>query len=439
MSSRLYWQQLERAYQARSVVWLVCGLILLTFTWASLAQLDEVVVGEGKVVPAHAVQKIQSLEGGILQLMQVREGQIVEAGAELAKLDDTRFRAAYQEAQQEQTSLHARRARLVAELATIIIDKSQSDWRARISIQEQVLSNENVSYAALANASASYLARIEQLIAQLEQARQQVEQQVQSLGESRNSSQTLSHNLLLVDEEVELTRLVVANGAVARVELLQLQREQSSLKGELTASRIATQRLLAAREQAIAEYRNTARDFRSKAQAELAETDSQLAQLAERHAQLKDQLRRTQLSSPILGKVKNIATRSVGGVIKPGEALMEIVPIDDQLIVETRIAPQDIAFVREGLEATVKFTAYDFVIYGGLKGEVIYVSADAQQDPEGMTFYEAHVKTHDASLHRMPIIPGMQAGVDILTGKKTVLNYWLKPLLRARATAMREP
>jgi adhesin transport system membrane fusion protein len=126
-------------------------------------------------------------------------------------------------------------------------------------------------------------------------------------------------------------------------------------------------------------------------------------------------------------------------VIKPGEALMEIVPINDQLIVETRIAPQDIAFVREGLEATVKFTAYDFVIYGGLKGEVIYVSADAQQDPEGVTFYEAHVKTYDVNLHRMPIIPGMQAGVDILTGKKTVLNYWLKPLLRARATAMREP
>lgn len=439
MSSRLYWQQAKHAYKARQIVWLISGLILFTIVWASLASLDEVVVGEGKVVPAQAVQKIQSLEGGILKSIQVREGQVVAPGDQLAKLDDTRFRAAFQESEQEDAGLKARRARLIAELASIIIDKNQSDWRQRIIIREQPLAGAGIDSAAVINAVASYSERIEQLQAQLEQARQNIEQQEQSLDEARRDSQTLTRNLELVSEEVELTRQVVETGAVAKVELLKLQRDQSSLKGDLAASKISEQRLLAARNQAVAEYRNSARDFRSKAQVELAETDSKLAQLAERHAQLRDQLSRTQLTSPVQGKVKNIATRSVGGVIQPGEAMMEVVPLNDQLLVETRIAPQDIAFVHEGLTATVKLTAYDFVIYGGLKGEVTYVSADAQQDPEGITFYEVHIKTHNNVLHEMPIIPGMQAGVDILTGEKTVLNYWLKPLLRARATAMREP
>ncbi|ARN75147.1 HlyD family type I secretion periplasmic adaptor subunit [Oceanicoccus sagamiensis] len=439
MSSRLYWQQMQQAYRARSIVWLVSALLLFTLLWAFFAKLDEVVVGEGKVVPAQAVQKIQSLEGGILKQLFVSEGQLVEAGDPLAKLDDTRFRSAYQEAQQQNSSLNARRLRLIAELASIVIDKEATDWRQRIRIIEQPLVDQSVSPVILANASASYRERIEQLQAQLEQSRQNIEQQVQALDEVRGDTRTLAHNLELVTEEVELTRDVVASGAVAKVELLKLQRELSSLKGELAASRISEQRLIAARDQAVAEYRNTARDFRSKAQVELVDTDNQLAQLFERSTQLKDQLSRTQLISPVRGNVKNMVTRSVGGVIKPGEAMMEVVPLDDQLLVETRIAPQDIAFVHKGLPATVKLTAYDFVIYGGVKGEVVYVSADAQQDQEGVTYYEAHIQTQQQALQAMPMIPGMQASVDVLTGQKTVLNYWLKPLLRARANAMREP
>jgi adhesin transport system membrane fusion protein len=324
-------------------------------------------------------------------------------------------------------------------LASIVIDKSANDWRQRIRIIEQPLADENTSPVILDNARASYHERIEQLHAQLEQSRQNIEQQVQAFDEVRRGTQTLARNLELVSEEVSLTKDVVASGAVAKVELLKLQREQSSLKGELAASGISEQRLMAARDQAVAEYRNTARDFRSKAQVELVETENQLAQLFQRSAQLEDQLSRTQLISPVRGNVKNIVTRSVGGVIKPGEAMMEVVPLDDQLLVETRIAPKDIAFVHEGLPATVKLTAYDFVIYGGVKGEVVYVSADAQQDQEGIIYYEAHIKTQQPVLQSMPMIPGMQASVDVLTGKKTVLNYWLKPLLRARANAMREP
>lgn len=439
MSSRLYWQQAQNAYRARTIVWLVTALVALALLWSALAKLDEVVVGEGVVVPAQAVQKIQSLEGGILTQVTVREGQVVEPGYILAVLDDTRFRAQYQEAQQEQQALLSKRSRLAAELQTVVFDPQAKLWRDEIQVKPQIIQNDTLSETVLTSARASYAERVKQIQGQLNKAGQQIEQQKQAYDEAVRDTQTLFDNLSLVSEEVELTRDVVATGAVARVELLKLQREESNVRGDLAASKISQQRLAAARDQAVEEYRNIALAFRSEAQEELVELDGQLARLIETMAALKDQLQRTQVKAPVRGKVKNIATRSRGGVIAPGEAMMEVVPLDDQLIIETRLAPQDMAFVREGLQATVKFTAYDFVIYGGLKGEVIYVSPDAQQDEDGVTYFEAHIKTAVNHLHTMPIIPGMQAGVDILTGQKTVLDYWLKPLLRARATAMREP
>ncbi|WP_439135883.1 HlyD family type I secretion periplasmic adaptor subunit, partial [Pseudomaricurvus sp.] len=415
MSSSLYWQQVKDAYRARSVVWLISALLLVTLIWAAFATLDEVVVGAGKVVPAQSVQKIQSLEGGILRKVQVREGQVVEAGDMLVKLDDTRFRAAFQEAEEQSSALLAKHLRLKAELESVSIGSVVEDNTHQIKVTPQEVSFENAGLDALSNkvamqkilitAQAGYRERINQLLSQVEEAKQKVAQQSKAISEARRTTQTLRQGLALVSEEVQLTRDVVATGAVAKVELLKLQRDEVNLKGDLEASILNEQRLLAARDQAIAESRNIALEFRTNAQVELADVDSQLAQLAENRRALADQLTRTQLLSPIRGKVKNIATRTVGGVIKPGEAMMEIVPIDDQMIVEARIAPQDIAFIREGLEANVKFTAYDFVIYGGLDGQVTYVSSDALQDEEGTTYYEAHVKTHDARLHELPIIP----------------------------------
>ena len=185
--------------------------------------------------------------------------------------------------------------------------------------------------------------------------------------------------------------------------------------------------------------RNLALEFRTSVQAQLNEVTNQFAQLEDSQEGLADQLKRTEITAPMDGTIKDILVRSLGGVVKPGEPIMELVPNDSKLIVEARISPQDIAFVSKGLEATIKFTAYDFVVYGGRKGTVTYVSADALQTEDGTAYYRAHIQLHDDPDTRLQVIPGMQAMVDILTGEKTVLSYWLKPLLRAKASALREP
>jgi adhesin transport system membrane fusion protein len=242
----------------------------------------------------------------------------------------------------------------------------------------------------------------------------------------------------LLTKEVNLTAEVVAQGAVAEMELLKLQKEQVTIEGEIEQAKALSLQLLSAKQQILEERKAIAYEYLARARAELDEVINNQAKMMESVKALKDRVNKTQIISPVSGTVKNIITRSVGEVIEPGQAIMEIVPLDDKLLVETQVAPQDIGFIHKGMKAMVKFTAYDFVIYGGLIGEVVYVGADAQQLEDGTTYYEVHVKTKESTLANRAIIPGMQANVDILTGKKTVLHYWLKPLLRAKANAMKE-
>ncbi|MFW1480380.1 HlyD family type I secretion periplasmic adaptor subunit, partial [Vibrio parahaemolyticus] len=207
-------------------------------------------------------------------------------------------------------------------------------------------------------------------------------------------------------------------------------------EGDIAGSQAAAQKQKAVYSESIADYRGIALSFRTESQGQLNEVISKLAQLNESRHAIADQLNRTQLLSPVDGTIKDIFLRSIGGVVKPGEPIMEIVPRNSALIVEARISPQNIAFIKAGLPATVKFSAYDFVIYGGLKGKVSYVSADALQTEEGKAYYRANIIFNNDD--KFAIIPGMQVVVDIMTGEKTVLNYWLKPILRAKENALRE-
>ena len=439
MSSALHWQQVKSAYMARQAVWLMAAFLLAVIIWAAFAQLDEVVVGDGKVVPVSAVQKIQSLEGGILKQLLVEEGQLVDAGHILLELDDTQFRANYRESEQQRSALLAKRSRLEAEVATVVVAPN-APWQDTIKIVPQTLLDTDASAASEANSMASYREHLGQLRAQLNQASQQIQQQQGALNEVLRDIETLQKNALITQQEAELTQTAVAKGAVAEIELLKLERDMISLQGDIDSSQLEAQKLAAARDQAVSERLSAALEFRTRAQIELAEVDSELARLSETRTGLADQLSRTRIASPVNGKVKDISVKSRGGVVRPGEPIMEIVPHDDKLIIEARIAPQDIAFVKPGLKAVVKFSAYDFVIYGGLSGEVTYVSADALRDQEeNITYYRAHIQTDVNHLQQQPIIPGMQTTVDVMIGRKTVLSYWLKPLLRARASAMREP
>ncbi len=433
------WNPAYAAKRSRKLIWLSACLIISIIVWASWAKLEEVVVGEGKVVPSLSVQTIQSLEGGLVKELLVKQGDRVTVGQTIAVLDDTRFKASYLETAQQADSLLAQKIRLQAELATIVVDSGSVAWQQQVRIEPQVFQLDESSHPALINAWANYQERLGQLKTELEESRLRIEQQSQAYKDSQYALSTLRSSLNVVNKEREMLRTVVESGAVAEVELLKLNRDVIKLEGDIASSEASAQKQYAAYSEAIADRRSTAIDFRTKVQGQLNEVTAQLAQLRESRQAIADQLERTQLVSPVDGRVKEVFIRTIGGVVKPGEPIVELVPENSALIVEARISPQDIGFVSPGLEATVKFSAYDFVIYGGLKGVVTYVSGDALQTEDGNAYYRAHIELNEESQNSsLTIIPGMQVAVDILTGEKTVLNYWLKPILRAKESALRE-
>ncbi|WP_318435192.1 HlyD family type I secretion periplasmic adaptor subunit [Photobacterium leiognathi] len=439
MSSNLKWANQKHAYRSRKIVWLCSLLVIAIITWAAYSKLEEVVVGDGKVVPTQAIQKIQSLEGGIIEQVLVRPGEQVKQGQTLLILDDTRFRTAFQESDEHFRTLQAQIKRLKAELETVKVNTREKDWKKQITINHQALDFDDLSKRAQLNAKANYNERISQIESQLEEAQLTIEQQTEALRDAKSNTATLNSSLRLVNKEARMLEGAVKRGAVAEVELIQTRRDQVKIRGEIASSKVAQQKASAALREAIVMRRNLALEFRTSVQAQLNEATNQFAQLEDSQEGLADQLKRTEITAPMDGTIKDILVRSLGGVVKPGEPIMELVPNDSKLIVEARISPQDIAFVSKGLEATIKFTAYDFVVYGGRKGTVTYVSADALQTEDGTAYYRAHIQLHDDPDTRLQVIPGMQAMVDILTGEKTVLSYWLKPLLRAKASALREP
>ncbi|EGQ9992153.1 HlyD family type I secretion periplasmic adaptor subunit [Vibrio vulnificus] len=442
MSSQIMWSNNRIAYRSRRLIWLCAALVMAIVVWASWATLDEVVVGDGKVVPSLSIQTIQSLEGGIIKQVLVSQGELVVKGQPLMVLDDTRFRASYQESDQQLQTLLAQKKRLELELQSIVVDSRSTDWQQQVRIAKQPYpSGQDEVTRAEFNARENYHQRLEQLDSELEESALRIEQQSQAYQDTLNSIRTLENSMAIVQKELNMLEDVVKTGAVAEVELLKLKRDYVKLQGDISSAKVLAQKQKAAYSESIADYRGIALDFRTKARGQLNEVVAELARLQESQSAIADQLRRTEILSPVDGTVKDVLIRSIGGVVRPGEPIMELVPLDSRLIVEARIAPQDIAYVKVGLEATVKFTAYDFVIYGGQKGKVVYVSADSLKTEEGDPYYRAHIElmADDASQQNFRIIPGMQAMVDILSGEKTVLSYWLKPLLRAKETALREP
>jgi adhesin transport system membrane fusion protein len=440
MASFLSLQQIKRAYFARQVVWLVAALFLAILIWAAFSKLDEVVVAEGKVVPSQAVQKIQSLEGGIIREIRVQEGEQVKQGQILLLLDNTRFSSAFEETQQKMQYLSEREALLKALLSSVIVNKETDtagiteniigDWQDRVTLQQQSVQGKDYQQA--------YIETLSRLKNQLAQSGENILQQEKRLAEQQSRTLSLKARKRSIDKETQLISDMVDQGAVAEVEKLQLERQQIELQGEIDASLLLQQQFAAAFAQAKNERLNIALSLRADTQKELDDVEAELARLAKNQLAVADALERTELRSPMAGVVKQISARSLSGVVQPGEAIMEIVPSDDKLLVEAHVKPKDIAYLSLGQDAMVKFTAFDFVIYGGLAGRLGHISPDVLQKDDGSTYYKVYIETLEKSLDNRPLIPGMQASVDIMTGQKTVLNYWLKPLLRAKADALRE-
>ncbi|MGF1611596.1 MAG: HlyD family type I secretion periplasmic adaptor subunit [Kiloniellales bacterium] len=396
--------------------------------WARFAVLDEVTRGEATVVPSSKTQVIQNLEGGILAGILVHEGDIVERGDILVRIDNSTAAASFRDVRSQYQTLLAIVARLEAELAGrgIAIPAQVSEQAPEVAADQQALFEARRGHRE---------AQRSVLEAQAVQRRQEIDEM-----EVRRTQNARS--LALAREELAITRPMVEKNLMPKVDLLRVQRSITELQGEADTIKISIPRLQQAAkeaEQRIAEF-----DLSTRAQVsdELNKAKAELKSASEMLFAGEDKVSRTEVRSPVRGTIKQLKLNTVGGVIQPGEDILEIVPLDDTLLVEARIRPADIAFLRPGQEATVKITAYDFSIYGGLKAKLERISADTIKDDSGESFYRVYLRTERNTLrHRdaeLPIIPGMTAAVEILTGEKTVLDYLLKPILKARERALKE-
>ena len=373
---------------AAITLYLSAAFLAVAITWAALAELEEVAVGFGRVIPSSQVQVVQNLEGGILAQLDVTEGQTVEKDQVLLRMDDTRFASSFREGQVKRLALLATAARLSAETR----GAGRPEFPAEVvKAAPQLVKSETALF---------------------NNRRFALDQVIEGLKRS----------LELASRELQMSEPLVASGAISEVELLRLRRQVNELQTNID---------------------ERVNRFRAEANQELARVNSELATLDESVVAMEDRVRRTLVRSPLRGVVKKINVTTIGAVIQPGASILEIVPLGETLVIEAQVRPEDIAFIHPGQPATVKLTAYDFSIYGGLPGKVEHVSADAlSDDKKGVTYYKVLVRTAASHLSHhgrsLAIIPGMTASVDILTGRKTVLDYLLKPVLKTRERALRE-
>ncbi len=411
---------------ARIVVWVSLASVFVLIFWAAFAELDEVTRGEGKVIPTRQIQILQSLDGGIVSEILVREGQTVKTGDLLLKVDPTRMVSSLRENQSQYLSLLAKAARLraLAEGSRFAPPELVMKQAPEIVEQERAL----------------YESRRAELDATIGVARQQSSQRSQELISVRAKREQASQSYTLTARELELTKPLVKTGAVSDVELLRLERDVARYRGERDSANSDIPRLESSVAEANRKIQEIELTFRNTARSELSETNAKLNALSEGSAALEDRVKQTEIRSPVNGTVKQLKVNTVGGVVQPGRDVIELVPSDDALLLEARVVPRDIAFLRPGQKALVKFTAYDYAIYGGLDATLELISADSVVDEKGNAFFLVRVRTLSTTIgnQKLPIIPGMVAEVDILTGKKSVLSYLLKPILRAQSRAMTE-
>ena len=397
--------------------------------WANWATLDEVTRGDGKVIPSSEIQALQTLEAGIVEAFLVREGDQVEAGQVLLRLSDI----------EASSDLGANQARYLGLLASITRLQAEAEGKSTVDFPDNVMQGAPQSVSEEMN---SFRANRQQLQNQKNIYEQQLSQREQELREIQTKIADTRGVIALQRQEKNMVEPLVARGSAPELELLQLQRTIQEKTAELNSYSSSVPRIRSAISEARARLEEVETAAKAQAQTELSAKLIELNEIKERLGALKDRKTRTELRSPVNGTIKAIEANTVGGVVRPGEDIIQIVPKDDQLLVEARIRPSDIAFLYPAQPAIVKITAYDFSIYGGLDAEVVDISADTIEDEEGNSFYRVRLRTHENELRRkgevLPIIPGMVASVDVLTGEKTVMEYLLKPFIKTLDNAMNE-
>jgi len=430
----VYMQSLSAAVVQRSprhlmlVVQLLTLVVFSAIIWMSWAKIDVVIRGAGKVVPASQVQLIQSLEGGIVSEILVREGQTVDINQSLVKISDIAFSSSFEENRLLYLELLARASRLTAEGFDQPFETNAevSNTSPRLMASEQNLFESN----------RQQLKDISNILDE------QVNQSKSALQEAEAKKRQLQKSLALMKKEIKIKKPLKQKGIISEVEFLQLQQREAELEGELDAVTLSIPRFQSSIEEARYKKQKELLDFRNKAKKELNEVNAEISRIKEAQTALQDRVKRTTLRSPVKGIVQRLHTNTIGGVVSPGNKVVEIVPQEDSLLIEIKIKPADIASVHVEQTARLKFSAYDFAIHGSLRGKVAFVSADTITNEEGLSYYLVRVKPEQDYLGHesspLPIKVGMTTEADIITAKKSILSFVMDPVNRGLDKALRE-
>lgn len=423
-------EQAPRRLHIILIFWVVTVILLLT--WMSIAEIDEITRGQGEVVPSGENQIIQNLEGGIVEEILVHPGDQVEKGQLLLKINNQKSTSGFESSQMSTQSLQARAQRLRAEANNRKFAPSDQELKKMSPQVRKFVETERSLYESRRHGYYAALAIL----------RQQLKQRQLELKAAKSQLAHLKNSQKMIQQEVDMTEPLVEKGVKPKIEFLGLQREANNIEREYQGVMISIPRY----ESAVEELRQKIEEHRylfvAEAKQQLNDTTAQLNRAKNSTTALADQVRRTLVRSPANGIVQRLFVHTIGGVIKPGENLLELVPIDDALLIEAHVKPADIAFIYPGQEATVKFSAYDYSIYGGLKGKVTQISADTIKGQRGAIFYTIRILTDKNYLGSedkpLKIIPGMTTTVNIITGKKTVMDYILKPILKTKTYTFSE-
>ena len=420
------WARLQQEpLRARAMVKLVLLTVAILTLWATFADIDEVTRGEAKVVPSSQVQIIQSLDGGMVDAILVKEGQVVSPGDVMVRIDSTRFASNMQESRASLMALQARAARLEAlTRGTPFLPSKELLKEAPDLVEAE---------------RRLYDSRRSEISAQGSIAKSQLAQRQQELNEVRAKRDQAARAMELTQQEYNATKPLLKSGAVSEVEVLRLEKDVARLRGERDQASAQISRVQEAITESTRKIEEVDLGPRNQMRNELADVMSKISSLSQGKLALEDKVKLAEIRSPVKGTVKRLLFNTVGGVVLPGKDILEIVPLNEALILEARIKPADIAFLRPGQVASVKLTAYDYSRYGGMTGTVEQISADTITDEKGNPFYLVRVKTDKASFSEtLPIIPGMVAQIDILTGKKSVISYLFRPVFRITSNALSE-
>jgi adhesin transport system membrane fusion protein len=406
----------------RIVLYIILGLLVVFFIWAYFTKVNELVRGEAKVIPYGQNKIVQNFDGGIIKEIVAEEGDLVQQGDVILRIENVQSASIYDKNVGEIDDLKLRQKRLYAEVNQIdfVIEKNDA-----ISQKEYNL----------------YLTNKEQFNSKIKVLEEQVQQKIKEKDEINSNVKYLQNSLSLISKEREMIKPLSEKGIVSQVEYLKLEREVNSIRDNLESAKLSLSRvssMIKEAENRISEAKN---EFINEAQKQYSDISSKLNSISKENNALEDQVKRTAIKAPVTGYIKKMFVNTIGGSVQPGMDLVEIVPSEDKLLIETKINPEDIAFLTPGLEVSIKFTAYDFTIYGSLKGTIEKISPDSTTE-EDKTYYLIYVKSEQNYLKSknkiLNIIPGMRGSADIITGQKSILNYLLKPIIKTKQYAFSE-